>query len=310
MTTQFRISAWAGSGFATVADVTSAVQRAADAGFDGVWLPQTLSFDAIAALAVAASQVPGIHVGTAVVPLQGRHPFPLAQQALTAADAAGPGRFTLGVGVTHAFVSETFYGFPYRDAVALCREDLEALHGLLGPDRKVSIAGKFVVAQVGISMQTPPPSLVVAALGPKMLELAGRLSDGTVTWMTGPKTLRARIIPAISEAAAGAQREAPRVIAGLPVCVTSDVTAARDAVRPRIQGAAQMPSYQRQLALEGNDDLAELAIVGDADQVLESISALAEAGVTELMADVFGTAEEQDRTREVLCNFPRDPKLR
>jgi 5,10-methylenetetrahydromethanopterin reductase len=310
MTTQFRISAWAGSGLTTVADVTGAVQQAADAGFDGVWVPQTLSVDALGAIAVAASHVPDIHVGTAVVPLQGRHAFPLAQQALTAADAAGPGRFTLGVGVTHAFVSETFYGFPYRDAVALCREELEALHGLLGPDRKVSIAGKFVVAKVGISMQTPPPSLVVAALGPKMLALAGRLAGGTVTWMTGPKTLRTRIIPAISDAAAGAGRGSPRVIAGLPVCVTSDVAAARDAVRPRIQAAAQMPSYRRQLELEGIDDVAELAIVGDADQVLASISALAEAGVTELMADVFGSPEEQDRTRDVLRHFPRDPSLR
>src|SRR5487761_2594404 len=181
MTARFRVSAWAGSGPATVAAVTGAVRDAADAGFDGVWLPQTLSVDALSALAVAASQVPDIHVGTAVVPLQGRHPFPLAQQALTAADAAGPGRFALGVGVTHAFVSETFYGFPYRDAVALCREELQALAGLLGPDRKVNVAGRFVVTQVGLTMQGPSPSVVVAALGPKMLELAGELSDGTVT---------------------------------------------------------------------------------------------------------------------------------
>ena len=310
MTAQFRVSAWAGSGHATVAAVTGAVRDAADAGFDGVWLPQTLSVDALSALAVAASQVPDIHVGTAVVPLQGRHPFPLAQQALTAADAAGPGRFTLGVGVTHAFVSETFYGFPYRDAVALCREELQALAGLLGPDRKANVAGRFVVTQVGLTMQGPSPSLVVAALGPKMLELAGELSDGTVTWMTGPRTLRTRIVPAISEAAARARRSAPRVIAGLPVCVTSDVTAARDAVRPRIQAAAQMPSYRRQLELEGIDDVAQLAIVGDADHVLASISALAEAGVTELMADVFGSTDEQDRTREVLRHFPRESALR
>lgn len=310
MTAQLRVSAWAGSGLTTVADVTGAVQHAADAGFDGVWVPQTLSVDALAAIAVAASHVPAIHIGSAVVPFQGRHPFPLAQQALTAADAAGPGRFTLGVGVTHAFVSETFYGFPYRDAVALCQEELQALHGLLGPDRRVNVAGRFVVAQVGISMQTPPPSLVVAALGPKMLELAGELSDGTVTWMTGPRTLRTRIIPAICDAAARAQRRSPRVIAGLPVCVTSDVAAARAAVRPRIQTAAQMPSYRRQLELEGIDDVAELAIVGDADHVLESISALAEAGVTELMADVFGTPDEQDRTRDVLCKFPRERGLR
>ena len=305
MTAQFRISAWAGSGHTTTAAVTAAVRDAAEVGFDGIWLPQTLSVDAIAALAVAASQVPTIHVGTAVVPLQGRHPFPLAQQALTAADAAGPGRFTLGVGVTHRVVSETFYGFPYRDAVELCAEELEALHGLIGPDRRADISGRHVVAHVGITMPAAAPGLVVAALGPKMLELAGRLSDGTVTWMTGPKTLQSHIIPAISGAASRAQRDAPRVIAGLPVCVTSDVPSAYDAVRPRIQASGQMPSYQRQLALEGLDDVAKLAIVGDADHVGEQISALAASGVTELMADVFGTPEEQAETRSVLSNFAR-----
>jgi alkanesulfonate monooxygenase SsuD/methylene tetrahydromethanopterin reductase-like flavin-dependent oxidoreductase (luciferase family) len=124
--------------------------------------------------------------------------------------------------------------------------------------------------------------------------------------MTGPKTLQSQIIPGISEAAERAQRGAPRVIAGLPVCVTSDVAAAREAVRPRIQAAGQMPSYQRQLRLEGLDDVAELAIVGDADQVVESLSALADAGVTELMADVFGSPEEQAHTRSVLCGFPRE----
>jgi alkanesulfonate monooxygenase SsuD/methylene tetrahydromethanopterin reductase-like flavin-dependent oxidoreductase (luciferase family) len=176
---------------------------------------------------------------------------------------------------------------------------------LLGPDRRADVAGRHVNTHVAITMPTPAPSLVVAALGPKMLELAGRLSDGTVTWMTGPKTLQAHIIPAISKAAQCAGRGVPRVIAGLPVCVTSDVTAARDAVRPRIQASGQMPSYQRQLALEGLDDVAELAIVGDADHVSESISALAEAGVTELMADVFGTPQEQAETRDVLSRFPR-----
>ena len=176
MTAQFRVSAWAGSGHTTVAAVTGAVRDAADAGFDGVWLPQTLSVDALSALAVAASQVPDIHVGTAVVPLQGRHPFPLAQQALTACRRGRTGRFTLGVGVTHAFVSETFYGFPVpRRGGALPGGTPGACTGLLGPDRKVNVAGRFVVTQVGLTMQGPSPSLVVAALGPKMLELAGEL---------------------------------------------------------------------------------------------------------------------------------------
>src|SRR5579872_2641840 len=111
------ISAWAGSDRKSVEDVVTSVRAAADAGFESVWLPQTLTVDALTALAVAAQVVTGIGIGTAVVPIQGRHPIPLAQQALTVADVAGPGRFTLGIGVTHPAVSEGWYGIPYSTVV-------------------------------------------------------------------------------------------------------------------------------------------------------------------------------------------------
>jgi F420-dependent oxidoreductase-like protein len=299
------VSAWAGAGLGTVADVTGAVRAAADAGFDGVWVPQTMSVDALTALAVAASTVPTIPIGTAVVPVQGRHPVPLTQQALTVADAAGPGRFTLGLGVTHAVVSESFYGFPYRDAVALCREELEALAGLFGPDRHAELAGQHLTTHATLNFVGTPPSVVVAALGPKMLELAGTLTDGTVTWMTGPLTLRETVVPTITAAASRAGRGAPRVIAGLPVCVTDNPDAARDAVRPRIEGAGRMPSYRRQLRAEGLEDVADLAIVGDAGTVAARVEALAEIGVTELMADVFGSGDEPEETRKVLTGLGR-----
>ena len=308
-TTGLTVSAWAGANLGTVEEVTGAVQAAAEAGFDGVWVPQTLSVDALTALAVAASRVPLISIGTAVVPIQGRHPVPLAQQALTVADAAGPGRFTLGVGVTHAVVSETFYGFPYRDAVALCREELEALVGLLGPDRHADLTGQYVSTHATLSVVGDAPSLVVAALGPKMLELGGSLTDGTVTWMTGPVALDKTVVPSITAAASRAGRGAPRVIAGLPVCVTDNPAAARDAVRPRLEGAARMPSYRRQLSAEGLDDLADLAIVGDAGTVTARVEALAEIGVTELMADVFGTEDEREETKRVLTGLGRGGTL-
>jgi 5,10-methylenetetrahydromethanopterin reductase len=299
------VSAWAGANLGSVADVTGAVRAAAEAGFDGVWVPQTLSVDALTALAVAASTVPTISIGTAVVPIQGRHPVPLAQQALTVADAAGAGRFTLGVGVTHAVVSEAFYGFPYREAVSLCREEMEALAGLIGPDRRADLDGRHLTTHATLNVTGPPPGLVVAALGPRMLELAGSLSDGTVTWMTGPLTLRKTVVPTITAASARAGRGAPRVIAGLPVCVTANPGAARQAVRPRIEGAARMPSYRRQLTAEGLEDLADLAVIGDAEAVAARVDALAEMGVTELMADVFGTDDEREETRRVLTRLGR-----
>ncbi len=302
MSTQLAASLWAGAGNATVAEVVAAVRRAAEAGWQAIWLPQTLTIDALTALAVAAHTVPDIKVGTAVVPIQGRHPIPLAQQALSVAQVAGTGRFTLGIGVTHPPLSEGFYGIPYGDVVDLCREELQALQGLLGREHRTDVVGTHLTARGSLMVQAPTPSLVVAALGPRMLELAGSLSDGTITWMTGPKTLAGAIVPAITAAAERAGRPSPRVVAGLPVCVTTDIAAAREAVRPRIESAANFPSYKRMLGGEGLSDLAELAVIGDADDVRGQLAALAESGVTELMADVFGTEEEREATTALLTS--------
>lgn len=294
------VSAWSGADFRSVAEVVDRVRAAADAGFDGVWVPQTFAVDAMTALAVAGHVVPDIAIGTAVVPIQGRHPIPLALQALSVVGAVGPGRFTLGLGVTHRPVSEGFFGVPYGEVVDLCRETVDALGGLLSADRACDVAGEHLTARGMAMTDAAAPDVVLAALAPRMLELAGASTDGTVTWMTGPNTLRDVVVPTISAAASRAGRSSPRVIAGLPVCVTDDIAAARDAVRPRIEGASAYASYQRQLAAEGLDDLTDLAIIGDADTVAARIADLTELGVTELMADVFGTPDERDATIELL----------
>jgi 5,10-methylenetetrahydromethanopterin reductase len=297
------VSVWGGSDATTVEAVVARVRAAASEGFASIWFPQTAGLDALTALAVAAVSVPGIRLGTAVVPIQGRHPIPLAQQALTVADAAGPGRFTLGVGVTHALVSEGWYGVPYRDVVALCEEELEALDGLLSTRRQADVEGAHLTARLTLSVPAAPPGLVVAALGPKMLRLAGRLSDGTVTWMTGPKTRASQVVPQIRAAAAEAGRPAPRVIAGLPICVTGSREEARDRIRPILAGSARMASYGRQLATEGLDDPADLACIGDEAEVAGRLAPLEGIGVTELLANVLGTEEEVARTRSFLVGW-------
>jgi len=297
------ISVWGGSDTATVDDVVARVRAAASEGFPSIWFPQTAGLDVLTALAVAAVSVPAIRLGTAVVPIQGRHPIPLAQQALTVADAAGPGRFTLGVGVTHAVVSEGWYGVPYRDIVGLFAEELEALDGLLSTRRQADVEGARLTARLKLSVPVAPPGLVVAALGPKMLRLAGTLSDGTVTWMTGPRTLERQVVPQITAAAAEAGRPAPRVIAGLPICVTGSREEARDRIRPLLAGSARMPSYARQVAAEGLDDPADLAYIGDEAEVAARLSSLEGIGVTELLANVLGTEEEVARTRSFLAGW-------
>ena len=226
-----RISIYGGSDAATVDEVVARVHAAADEGFRSFWLPQTASVDALTALAVAGREVPSIGLGTAVVPIQGRHPIPLAQQALTLADAAGEGRVTLGVGVSHKPVSEGWYGIPYKSVVGLCEEELRALDGLLGPSRRADVDGDHLSAHLELAMKIARPGLVVAALGPKMLDLAGRHSDGTVTWMTGVATLRKDVVPRLRAAAADS------VASGAP-CHRRD-TRVRDERCPRCSRATR-----------------------------------------------------------------------
>ncbi len=298
------ISLWGGSDVSTVAQVVERTAAARRDGFTALWFPQTAALDTLTALAVAATAVPEIALGTAVVPIQGRHPIPLAQQALTVADAAGPGRLTLGIGVTHAVVSEGWYGIPYADVVPLCAEELVVLEGLLSAERHADLDGAHLSAHLTLPLAGPPPGLVVAALGPRMLDLAGRHSDGTVTWMTGPTALRQTVVPRLAAAAEAAGRTAPRVIAGLPVCVTDDVEGARERARPGMAGAATMPSYRRMLATEGLDDPVDLALIGGEDEVSARIEQLESAGATELLANVLGNDDEQHRTRGLLASRP------
>lgn len=281
-------------------------RAAAEAGFDTLWFPQVMGLDALTALAVVAREVPDVHLGTAVVPIQGRHPLPLALQALTVSGVAGPGRFTLGIGVTHQVMSEGFFGIPYRGIVDACTEVVTALNGLLGPERRADLDGAHVSTHSVAMIDAPAPSLMVAGLAPRMVDLAGSRTDGTITWMTGPTTLGRDITPALRVAAERAGRVAPRVVVGIPVCVTDDVPGARERVRVHMERSASMPAYARQLASEGLTDPVDLVVLGDEVAVAARLAAYAEAGMTELCANVVGAPEEQARTTRYLAGPWRD----
>jgi F420-dependent oxidoreductase-like protein len=148
-----------------------------------------------------------------------------------------------------------------------------------------------------------PPSVLVAALGPAMLRLAGELTDGTVTWMTGPRTLADHIVPSITKAAAAAGRPDPRVVAGLVVCVTTDEAAVQERVAEQFALAGQVPEYRAMLDREGVAGPQDVVIVGDEDAVARQLHRLADAGVTEFIASPFGSVQEQDRTIGVLADL-------
>jgi 5,10-methylenetetrahydromethanopterin reductase len=275
------------------------LQRAADDGFASAWMSNIFGLDALTALAVAGSQVPGIELGTAVVPTYPRHPAVLAQQALTTATAVG-GRLALGIGLSHKIVIEDMYGLSFDRPARHMREYLSILLPLLDGE-PASFHGETMRAGIGLSTPRPGPvPVLLAALGPQMLRLAGERTDGTVLWMTGPATVRDYVVPAITKAAAAAGRQAPRVVCLLPVCVTDDPDGARARANRVFAIYGQLPSYRAMLDREGAEQPGDIVLTGDEDGVAAQIRELEEAGVTDFVAAQYARGADAERTRALL----------
>lgn len=276
------------------------ISRTDREGFSGYWVPNGRSCDALTALAVAGAGA-GIRLGTAVVPVHPRHPAALAQQALTANLALG-GRLALGVGVAHRFSVEGTWGLSFERPVAYLAEYLDALLPLLS-ERRASVTGERVTMNGELALDAPPCPVLVAALGPRMLELAGRLTSGTITWMVGAKTIRELTAPVISEAAAAAGRDAPEVVAGLPVCVTDDEPRARARAAHSLRMYGDLPSYRAMLDREGLDGPGDVCVMGTEEQVAEQLAGYFQAGATSVAAAPTGNPDEVERTRACLASL-------
>ncbi len=282
-----------------LAKLTEQLRSAADDGFASAWMSNIFGLEALTALAVAGREVPRIEFGTAVVPTYPRHPAVLAQQALTAALALD-GRLALGIGLSHKIVIEDMYGYSFDRPARHMREYLSILLPLLD-GQPAGFDGESLHAHIGLSVpaqgQVP---VLLAAMAPQMLRLAGGRTDGTVLWMTGPATVRDYVVPTITAAAAAAGREQPRVVCVLPVCVSDDPRAARDRANHVFAIYGQLPSYRAMLDREGAAGPGDIAVTGSEDQVTEQIEALAAAGVTDFVAGEYGAGDDQARTRDLL----------
>ncbi|MEC4763996.1 TIGR03564 family F420-dependent LLM class oxidoreductase [Mycobacterium sherrisii] len=269
------------------------IARFADAGFTRVWSAQ-LPWDAdlFTAQAVALREVPAVELGSAVLPIQVAHPMLTAQRALTLNAIAG-GRFKLGLGVNHPGISTQLWGIPWDKPVRRMSEYLDGLLPLLA-GQKADAVGELVTTRGELDIAgAPAPEVYLAAMGPQMLRLAGRRCAGTITWMTGPKTLANHIGPTLRDAAAEAGRpEAVRVAAGIPLCVTDDVAGARARAAEQFRLYGTLPSYRAMLDREGYASPEDAVVIGDEGTVSDRIEELRSAGVDELIASPFGDDEE------------------
>ncbi|GAA5149957.1 TIGR03564 family F420-dependent LLM class oxidoreductase [Pseudonocardia eucalypti] len=287
-----------GSGLvATGASLTQLVEHAAAAerdGFASYWLGQMAVPDVLTVYAVAGAATSRIELGTAVVPTWMRHPLMLAGQALTTQEACG-NRLTLGIGLAHRPLVEQAIKVPFRAPARHMAEYLAVLAPALA-ERKVAVTGSIWSGEEDLSTaarsaQAPP--VLLAAMGPRMLSLAGALTDGTILWLSGPRTIADTIAPALRAAASAAGRPAPRVVAGLPVCVTDRPDRVRATIDQALRHYARLPSYRSVLDAEGARGPGDVAVVGDAATVRTALTDLAAAGATDFAATEFGTTRDE-----------------
>lgn len=293
---------------ATVDDLIGQAQRAERDGFASGWFANIFGIDAMTAAALCGRATERIELGTAVVPTYPRHPVAMAQQALSTQAAIG-GRFTLGIGLSHQIVIETMLGLSFARPYTHMKEYLAVLAPLIRQGTVSHQGEEFRVnANLNVPGATPCP-ILLAALAPRMLGLAGGVADGTITWMTGPRTLSEHTVPRINEAAAKAGRPAPRVVVSLPVAVTTEIAAARETAGRAFQIYGTLPSYRAMLDREGVSSPAEVAIVGDESSVGEQLERLQAIGATDFLAVPFPVGTDRagslERTRELLIRMAR-----
>lgn len=272
-------------------------------GFASAWIPQIFGLEALTICALVGTRTRSIEIGTAVVPSYPRHPTVMAQQALTA-NVACEGRLTLGIGLSHPVVVEEILGLSYAKPFTHMKEYVETITPMLSGEAVAYDGTEFRIhAQVGFE-GLHRTRLMIAALAPKMIGLAGSQTDGTITWMTGTKTLRDYVVPRMREAAEKAGRETPRIVCGLPIAVCDEAEAARQIAAKFFVVYGSLPSYRAMLDREGVAGPADVAIVGPEDSVREQLAALREAGVTDFLAAPFpaepDSAASMARTREFL----------
>ncbi len=296
-----------------VRKLVSDIEWAESAGLDTAWMPQVPDdFDCLTMVSLMAAHSSRIELGTAVVPLQAQHPIALARQALSTHAVAG-GRLALGVGPSHHWIIRDMLGLPYDKPAAYTRDYLQVLNAALAGPGPVDVENdSFTVHNpLAIGADRPMPVLV-AALGPVMLQLAGELADGTVLWMADERAIGDHIAPKITKAAADAGRPAPRIVAGIPVCLCApgQVDEAKERAN-RILGEAEVsPNYQRLLERGDARDVGDLCAAGDETAILARMRRFADAGLTDLSVRLLPIGENRDelvaskrRTREMIASL-------
>ena len=295
-------------GGATVDRMVDQAARAEEDGFTGLWYAGAIGGDPLTAMAVAGRATTTLELGTSVVQTYPCHPVLQAQRSAAVANAIGRG-FTLGIGPSHRPVIESVYGMSY-DHVGRHTEEYLAILSTLLTGEGVDFKGEDFEVHLGAGMKAVAPvSILVAALAPRLIRVAGERTDGVILWMANARAVETHVAPRLRQAASRAGRGDPRIVVGLPVAVHSDAAEARQAAGEQFAGYGVLPNYRRILDIGGVPGPAEAAIVGDEESVRGQIESLFSAGATDVWAAVFpvgaNRAGSRDRSRVLLAELAR-----
>jgi F420-dependent oxidoreductase-like protein len=296
-----------------VARLIDAAQTAEREGFTSIWVPQIPNdFDALTAVALMGQATDRVELGTAVMPIQTRHPVAMAQQVLST-QAVCEGRFTLGLGPSHHWIVEDMLGLSYQRPAHQVRNYLEVLNAAFAGPGTVDVEndGFRVHNELDVTDIVPTP-ILVAALAPVMLRIAGEQASGTILWMADERAIGEHVVPRITKAAADVGRPAPRIVAGVPValCRNEEVDEAR-AWANRVLGHAEYsPNYQRLLEHGDATDVGDVLAGGNETAVVERLRRFRDTGATDLSvrilpigADRAARIESSNRTQAFVASL-------
>ena len=230
--------------------VQQAVEAESD-GFTSLWYASAVFGDPLVAIALAGRATSSIELGTSVLQTYTCHPVLQANRGASTAAAMGRAGLTLGVGPSHESVIDGAYGLSYDRVGAHTEEYVSVLTTLLRGEAVHHRGEHFRVDIPAVSTPPQPVSVMLSALAPRLLRVAGSLTDGTILWMANARSIETHVAPRISAAATAAGRPAPRIVAGLPVAVHDDVAAARHAAANAFAGYGELPNYRRILDIGG-----------------------------------------------------------
>ncbi len=280
-----------------VARLVGEAEAAETAGFTSIWVPQVPNeFDALTAIALMGRATTQVELGTAVMPIQTRHPIAMAQQALSN-QAVCEGRFTLGLGPSHHWIVADMLGLAYERPAHQVRNYLEVLNAAFAGPGPVDVENdEYQVHNPLDVTDIAPTPILLAALAPVMLRIAGEMASGTMLWMADERAIGEHVLPRITCAATAAGRPPPRIVAGVPValCRNDDVDAARGRANKVLGHAEYSPNYQRLIEHGDATDVGDICAAGDESAVVERLRSFRDAGVTDLSVRVLPVGTDRD----------------